>query len=240
MSKVAVIYIHGQGTYKKDSYKELMDNVLEKIDYNKSQVEIFPVMYYSKIQGNQSRLISRMNKVPWLLSGIREKLVSSFGDPSTIYTNIKSYDHVMKKVKEQFVKAQEYIGSNGHIVLIGHSLGSIIASNYIWDANKAGIKYTNLKLMITTGSPLFVMISGKDIEDIKPIRKQSFRFKWINFYNGRDILSSEYENFSPEYKNLVEDVKIKGGLYFFAHGKYKSSKKCYRRIAKEIQLLLEE
>lgn len=240
MSKVAIVYIHGQGTYKENSYKEMMENVLGEVEYNKSQVEIFPVMYYSKIQGNQDKLLSRMNSVPWMLSRIREKLVSSFGDPSTIYFNKKEYDYVMSKVKDQFINAQKYVGNKGHIVLIGHSLGSIIASNYLWDANKAGIKYTNLKLMITTGSPLFVFISGKDVDDIKPIRKQSFRFKWINFYNSRDPLSSEYENFSPEYKDLVEDVKIKGGLYFFAHGKYKSSKKCYKRIAKEIQYLLEE
>ena len=220
MSKVAVIYIHGQGSYKENSYKEMMNNVLDEISYNKSQVEIFPVMYYSEIQGNQDKLLARMSKVPWLLSGIREKLVSSFGDPSTIYFNKDQYDYVMSQVKEQFIKAQEHVGINGRIVLLGHSLGSIVASNYLWDANKAGIRYSNLKLVITTGSPLFIFLSGKNVDDIKPIKRQSFGFKWINFYNSRDILSSEYSSLSPEYNKLVEDVKVKGGLYLLAHVNY--------------------
>ena len=220
----------------------MMSNILNNVDYNKGLIEIFPVMYYSKIQVNQDDLLSRMNiSRPKIVSRTRDKIVSSFGDPSTIYYNKESYDYVMQKIKNQFLAAQAYLnGSDGHIVIIAHSLGTVLISNYLWDAQQAGIKYIKVKLLITTGSPLPVFISGINKNDIHPIRKTSFRFKWLNFWNKKDALSFPLQKINDDYNSLVEDTECKKSWWFISHGSYKNDKRCYKRIAKEIQYLLEE
>lgn len=242
MSRVAIITLHGQGSYKKFAHEEMVGNILDCIDYNRGLIETFPVMYYSKAQANQDDLISRMNiNRPKLVSRTRDKIVSSFGDPSTIYHNKEAYDDVMSKIKDQFLAAQAWLNDpEGKIVIIAHSLGTALISNYLWDAQQAGIKYTKVKLLVTTGSPMPVFLSGIHKDDITPIRKTSFRFQWLNFWNKKDVLSFPLQKINSDYDFLVEDIEVKKGWWFKAHGRYSSTKKCYKRVAKEIQYLLEE
>ncbi len=235
MSKVAIITIHGQGTYKEHSHEEMVNNILKVIKCDKSNIEIFPIKYYSKIQRAQDDLLLRMGRIsPKFFSGIREKIIGSFGDTSTIFHNKKEYSIVMSLIKEQFLNAQNFIKDNGSIVVLSHSLGTVLISNYLWDAQKAGIKYKNLKLVVTTGSPLPVFLSGIPINEMVPIDKPNEGFKWINFWNKKDFLSFPYGPLSLQYKSLVEDVEVKKGFFFFSHGNYDDDKNVYKRIANEI------
>lgn len=241
MGKVAIIYLHGQGSYKENSHEELINNIKDNIDFNVGLIKVFPVYYYSRIQENQNELIKRMDITrPKVVAKIRDKIVSSFGDPSTIYHNKEEYDFVMQKIKEQFVLAQEYLGSSGHMVAMAHSLGTSLISNYLWDMQKAGIKYDKLKLLVTTGSPSPVFISGKNIEDITPIDRPSPNFKWLNFWNAKDALSFRLQRVNNSYHRLVKDIRCKKGFWFFAHSSYKSDKRVYKLLAKEIQYLLDD
>lgn len=243
MSKVAVIYLHGQGSYKENSHDEIMENITDNIGFNSSQIAVFPVMYYSHIQDNQDDLLLRMNiSRPKIVSRIRNKIISSFGDPSTIYHNEKAYDFVMQKIKYQFLLAQAYLqgSENGSLVVIAHSLGTVLISNYLWDAQQANINYQNLKLVVTTGSPMPVFISGIDQDKIEPIKKPCPNFQWLNFWNKKDALSFPYQPINNKYDELIEDIETKKGLWFYAHGSYKKDKRVYKRVAKEIQTLLKE
>lgn len=223
MKKIAIITLHGQGTYKETAHEKMIGNILDRLDVNKSQIEVFSVMYYSQIQKNQDAFMLRMGKISsFMLSRMREKLISSFGDPATIYYNKPAYQETMLKVKEQFIKANNFIGSDGHIIILAHSLGGPIISNFLWDAEKAGVKYSRIKLLVTTGCPIPFFVSGIKIDNIMTIKKPSFNFKWFNFWNKKDILSFPLRRVNMAYKMLVTDFRVKKGMYILAHGSYDS------------------
>ena len=237
--RIAIVTVHGQGTYKKNAHKELSNNVINRLDIDPSKVKVLPVYYYSKIQKAQDELLERMGDIsPRMLVGIREKIVSSFGDPSTIYFDKDNYNLVMEAIKEQFVMAQKWIGFDGQIIVLAHSLGTAVISNFLWDAQQAGIKYNKLKLLVTTGSPLPVFISGIDEDKITPIKMPSYNFKWLNLWKKKDVLSFPLSPVNEAYDKLVEDIRVKKGFYLFAHGSYASDKKVIKKIAKEINKLL--
>jgi len=240
MTKVAIITLHGQGSFKTNAHKKMIKNILDEIDYNRGLIEVFPVLYYSKAQANQSGLISRMKIArPRVVSWVRDKIISSFGDPASIYHNKQEYDYVMQKIKKEFIKAQAYVGENGSIVVVAHSLGGVLISNYLWDAQKAGIKYRRLKLVATTGNPYGIFVSAINYNKIEAMSKPCFGFKWLNFWNKKDALSAPMQILSDGYKYLVKDIEVKKGFWFFAHAKYKDDKNVYREIANVIKGILD-
>lgn len=235
MTKIAIITLHGQGSNKKFSHEQMVENVLDQVENKDLEFKVFPVLYYSEFQKEQDSLINRMGKISqWPFKKLKSKLISSFGDPSTIYHNRDAYKYVNDQIKEQFIQAHAWLRSGGKIVILSHSLGTVMINNYLWDAQQAGITYSRIELLITTGSPYPVFISGIKKDKIMPIDPPNENFKWFNFWNKKDILSFPLRPVNGAYYKLVDDFRVNNGFYIAAHGKYNSDSKVYKRIAKAV------
>ena len=179
--------------------------------------------------------MDRMPKFGWLRK-LRSKLVNAFGDSATIKGSNQNYKDVMQIFRKNIIDVRSKIAPNAPIFIMGHSLGAVLLSNFLWDMQQVGIYDSQIKGIFTTGNPSYIFNSG--LKRIVPIQKTQRHFFWINFWNKKDVISSPLRPFSREYRDLVVDVRVKKGFPIFAHGKYDSDKKVYKRIAAKMKLFL--
>jgi hypothetical protein len=147
------------------------------------------------------------------------------------------------------------------LVLLAHSLGGHIMSNYIWDRQKPGAspagtssfrKLETLAGMITFGCniPFFTFAYKKS--DIKPIRFPGSKLppvldllaRWKNYYDPDDILGYPLQPINQAYSKLVEDIPINvGGLFTSwnptSHSKYWTDNDFTKPVAAFLKELLE-
>ena len=99
-------------------------------------------------------------------------------------------------------KAVEQVGAaldspNAPVVIVAHSLGAHVISNYIWDAQerkglwhgKEPSKFEELgttAYMFTAGCNIPLFVSG--LSSVEAIRRPNDGFKWLNFYDKDDVL----------------------------------------------------
>ena len=134
-------------------------------------------------------------------------------------------------------KTYDAVGPNVKIVLIAHSLGCHVISNYIWDAqsieaNQGACRYEgfedsppgsdldkfrrlkNLKFLYFTGCNIPIFLAGIPHGKIKAIssRGKGYSFKWKNYFDPDDPLGWPLKNISTRnvkgsYKHEVNEDK---------------------------------
>ena len=123
------------------------------------------------------------------------------------------------------------------VVLIAHSLGCQVVSNYLWDAQQrsaeAGVfradrpdpigktsardkfcRLKTLRALFTSGCNIPVFIAGLPKERIKPVitGARGWQFRWENYYDPDDALGWPLHPLSPAYKTAVAvDKAISAG-----------------------------
>jgi hypothetical protein len=99
---------------------------------------------------------------------------------------------IITSVTSKINDKQKEIESDGRLILIGHSLGSVIAADIVNSGRLFG-KFDTV-LLVTAGSPIRRMFQRllpghllpPHSEEILKAGMQQFRFRWINFYRRFD------------------------------------------------------
>lgn len=237
LKKAAILHLHGQGGTKEHASDEMFHNIIDSL-IGAESFYFQPIKYYSPLYKNQNKMIDKVDSSDASYMCVRENLIQSFGDTATIYHDTRSYDQVSNTIKSAVLEAKEKIVSNGPIFVIAHSLGSMMFSNYMWDMQQAGIIDPQIAGIYTTGSPMHIFLSGMDYNKIEPIQKTHDKFEWINFWNPKDLISSELGLLSKKYYKLVKDVKVKRGFPVAAHGKYAGDDKVIDEIVESIERII--
>ena len=121
-------------------------------------------------------------------------------------------------------KIKETMEKNGSVVLIGHSLGSVIAYDVVKRNIEDG-KPLNIKTLITMGSPLKWVTDIRRAEngDTSPIAPSMLSLpgvRWINIYDKEDPIALKDELPDTMFCD-VENVQIESGKTFIeAHTCY--------------------
>jgi hypothetical protein len=152
-------------------------------------------------------------------------------------------------------------------VVIAHSLGAYIISNYIWDRQNKdpeGYGTTDFEAMKTLAGivtfgcniPLF-MLAFDEIQCIAfpPSGLSDFFLganpqdvasaaRWLNFYDPDDVLGYPLANLSPSYEDsVIEDIAINAGgiLYSWnplSHSHYWTDNNMTKPVAEMLSGLL--
>ncbi|MEL6495295.1 MAG: hypothetical protein AAFQ41_09250 [Cyanobacteria bacterium J06623_7] len=125
-------------------------------------------------------------------------------------------------------------GEKAPLCIIGHSLGAVIASHYVWDlqgnnsqpivsiGNTPLEKCETLNLFYTlaTQIPLWA-ISYKDFgQPINiPAPQLSSHYpqltgEWINFFDKDDVLGYPLQNINDDYAKVVVDKQVNAGNFW--------------------------
>lgn len=249
---LAVAVIHGMGTqdsfFAEDMIDELKDNV-DDLGKDPDDIAWSPIFWSDILAQRQEdylRDANANNDLDYI--GLRRFIISSFGDASA-YRKVDSaqdtvYELIHQKVRAGINFLDGEVNADAPLIVMAHSLGGHIMSNYIWDmqhattAQLAGLssfeQLHTLAGMVTFGCniPLFTL-AFTNIEPITfpaaqlpnpgPVRAKA---RWLNYFDADDVLGYPLKAINGAYDAVVdEDNPINvGGLFSswnpLSHGKY--------------------
>jgi hypothetical protein len=245
--EIAILAVHGMGKTEKDFDRELKNNIRDRLGPAKwSAISWHPVYYQAVLQGHQARLMRSM-KSSADIDGIRLRqfLLYSFSDAASMEARPEepgsAYELIQETILDALIGAHEAIGDpKAPVVVIAHSLGCQVISNYIWDAQttsaSAGIfredydepvgktspedkfyRLKSLRFLFTSGCNIPVFIAGRPKDKIKPVKVASsgWSFRWENYYDPDDVLGWPLHPINSAYKSAVHvDKSVNVGGFF--------------------------
>ena len=211
----------------------------ETFEEAKSKLAIEPVYWANVVQGLQDDLGGENRLNLKRLSnplGLRDFVFHYLGDAiaySIRGDNKEGYRKVHTKIHKAFAKTLKKLadeaGEKAPLCIISHSLGAVIASNYVWDLQRNNPivsisdtpleKGETLNLFYTLGTqiPLWSMSYDDFGSPIKIPSPQtidhypSLTGEWMNFYDRDDVLGFPIQNINEAYSATVVDREINAG-----------------------------
>ena len=279
-AKLGVLIIHGVGS-QDQNFAEPMKKILKgKIsDYDEICWE--SVWWAPALSKREKDLLDKLFpeenrphcclRLGYWIFKLRTFVVNYAGD-ATAYrympdsdnqTNKKkktneTYKNIHKIVHESIVALKANLDNKDNkdkpVIVIAHSLGSVIMSDYIWDRqnNKNTALYgatpfermETLVGLITFGSPIPLFTLAYDpVVSIKfpPFFAENLKSKakWLNFYDDDDVLGWPLKPLSNSYEACVsEDKSINVGLTPLCHHGYWTNDNFTEPVAEYISKIL--
>lgn len=225
-----LLIIHGMGDQPKDFSKGFQKELLSKFntsldylakDYSISKpsgsepLNFIPGWWAPVMDATQKELETRIykKKIPFL-----RKFGMSFMGDVVAYQGEPVYNEIHRCLAEA-LRANLKTGS-GHLTIIAHSLGSVIASDFVYDhtiktgktfQDGFGVSFSNF---FTLGSPLvlYAMRSAydgpfgpKSVLDRfdRPVRVESETGYWLNLFDDDDIIGYPIKPVNRFYQEVV-------------------------------------
>lgn len=235
--KLSIVVIHGLGSQEpgySTRLQFLVSRQLERLEQDPGEVAWKEIYWGDVLERRERDYLDRAeatSRLDW--DRTRAHVVRGFGDaaayqytgrPTSAYVGI--HDRIREHIRALY---EDVLGSQPTpMVVLGHSLGSHIASSYIWDTQNTydtGAardadpfeRMDWLAGMITFGStiPLFtfaydpvrpIAFPGEALPD--PVRAAA---NWLNFYDADDVLGYPLQPINADYDKLVQDHEINVG-----------------------------
>lgn len=264
--KLAIAVIHGMGSEDQFFSVELKHRITEEyVNQEEGRHEddlIWQELYWGDlVRDQQKQLLENANyKKDLTYMNLRELFVDHLG--STLAYRTSMYDVIHARIKENLSKLCSHHRIDAEstpLVVLAHSFGSIIMSDYIYDIQKRQAEVEGGKLegisnleqfrtlagFITFGSPMTLFSLQENSEFNKPINivgaalsdKLKERVKWNNYYDKDDIIAYPLKGLNKTYKKLInEDHEINVGSAATSwnpacHNGYWEDKDFYKPVA---------
>jgi len=265
--KLGLLIIHGMGTQKPDFAKPFikkLEKTITREGGNTSEVAFQPIYWAPIIQGFEDTYwtaIKSKYRLRW--KPVRKFVVDRFAD-ATGYQHFptrpnSTYKKVHRRIHENIVKLINKLGSNDKpIMILAHSLGGWMMSNYIWDIQKGTTgfgtspieKIKTLCGIITFGCniPLFSFAYDpiKAIQFPPPNLPSNLKAiaRWKNYFDRDDVLGYPLKPLSPSYDATVYKdygINVGGPLTSWnpvAHSKYWKDRSFTETVGKYVSGIL--
>lgn len=238
--KIAVLTIHGMGNQKPNYGDRLRTRLLRRLDGDVVRsLEWESIWYHGEFQGQQDAVWTRTRRHKIDQVKLRKFFLFYFGDATA--TELRPdqegsvYQRVMRRVLGHLDALRERLDDEGTpLIIVAHSLGCQVISNYIWDAQKGiGIwrdseptefqKCGTARYLVTSGCNIPLFVSG--LPRIEAIDKPNEAFQWLNFYDRDDVLGWPLRPLSRGFPNSYEsvvtrDIEINVGFTPLSHTGY--------------------
>ena len=234
--KVGVLFIHGMGStlddFAHDTIQELRNRISGR-GLNRDDIAWESVFWAPVLSSRETQLwvdLSAENDLNW--AKLRKFFINGFGN-ATAYQSVHDrrdvYGQIHATVHDSLKALRTKLGdADKPLIVIAHSLGSVIISDYIWDRQKGRNaerfganpfeRMETLSGLITLGTniPLFTLAHDPVtcIEFPPPGLTESLKqkAKWLNFYDSDDVLAWPLKPLSLKYADTVsEDLEVSVG-----------------------------
>ena len=243
----------------------------QKLEWADSKLAISAINWTPVLREERKNLYDRLG-VEQLDSffGLREFMFQAIADSLTYQVtqskvdDLWSYDGIHHCFAKSLQNLAERAGSNAPLFIVSHSLGTVIASNYIYDlqAQKAQIDIGDTPLergetlvsFYTLASQIpFWSLRHPNFD--RPIRVPSEKLtshysglqgEWVNFFNKSDVMGYPLKSLNDAYGNAVtEDKEVNnGGLLEswnpLSHCGYWTNEKVIETIASGLYSILQQ
>lgn len=225
--ELGVAIIHGIGSPDTDFADGLIAELRDRVTHSE-RIAFCAIHWADVLRARQKEYIDRArasNDLDYML--LRRFLVSSIAD-ATAYRRVdddvrSTYGRIHEIVRDGiahlFQDEDLLAGRVKPLVVLAHSLGGQIMSNYIWDIQKNRPivppgqnrfeRMRTLRGIITFGCsiPLFTFA----LRRVVPIRLPEAA-RWINYYDPDDVLAYPLKPINQAYRRTVSrDVAINVG-----------------------------
>lgn len=241
---LAVVSIHGMGTQPKDFAAAMQLELQNR--YNGPSELVFDTIHWAPVlSGMEDRLWEKVRGEHDLdFTKLRRFVLNALGDSIAYQPLQKTADPKVKdiyrliheEVGKTLNRVASRAGGDAPLVMLAHSLGSVILSNYLWDLWKPSSsedppiapaspleRGETLAGLVTFGSPLalWTLRYSNFGEPIPyPHAKLGTHFpkvkgQWLNLFDQDDILAYPLRGINAQYKKVVtEDRQVSvGGLF---------------------------
>ncbi len=270
--KLGILLVHGSGAthYKLlDKFTLNLQKRIHQLCGLEKQVKTLAVDWHPAVQTYQENLWTRLDTPEHSLrfKGLRKFVLYTISD-NVAYTgysdeNNTAYKAIHGLIHEYVLQLKEDLEDNAPLFIIASSLGTVIASNYIWDRqnpkseDKLGAsafeRMETLSGLYTFGNNMPIYLGSYDVDKLEAIRFPAPAMpaylrpfaRWENIYSKRDPMGYPLKTINDTYLQAVtEDLQMNvGGLLTFwnpaAHIRYWSSKKIQKRIAAHAAAILQ-
>ena len=253
--KLGVLILHGMGSQKEDYAKSMRKELVRRVraeGADPDEIAWEPAFLAPVLQDKETQLWKDLSENRDLdFATLRKFFIHYFGDAIAyqrvehdhfdVYTQIHDKMHEHLKILWSSVRAS--LSSDDPerpLVVIAHSLGSYMISNYIWDRQEeekkqkkskyGGNDFLEMKTlagMVTFGSniPLF-SLAYDEFECITFPARQVHKYfpattpreeirsaaQWVNYYDRDDVLGYPLKPISASYRaSAIRDEEINVG-----------------------------
>lgn len=277
MTKLGVALVHGMGNQGPDFADASIEELRNRIrgsGKDPNHVSWKPIHWGGILNGRENELWSKLSAENDLdhVRIRRDIVISGFGDAiaylGPAFQNSTVYNPIHNKIAAALTELRETLDKKDKspLVILAHSLGCTIVSNYIWDAqNETGIppsaatsfaKAETLSGLITFGCSIPLFTLSRPLTQVKTIKfpgpKSGSCFpgtnatarrsvlKWNNYFDADDILGYPLKPVNSAYDKVVDsDIQIQTGTILGAHTGYWTDNDFTRPVAQQLVGLLE-
>ena len=221
-----------KGDYQNGYSRSIEDKIKKHLPLEYQKKLHFEAIHYDILQPNQNKLFSKMAQfVRWdgLHKFVLYGLSDAVGFERNSHLKDSPYEQAQQKIYDGLKRVLDNTSATTPILLIAHSLGAHIISNYIWDAQAQNptqgiwrdnpplhtpkddfLRLKTLKQLYTTGCNIPVFVAGFASSKIIPIKnnENGYLFDWDNYYDKDDILGMPLKPINTAYENTVNDHAI--------------------------------
>lgn len=245
---VGVVVIHGMGSQQEDfavPMVERLEREVRKSGGDPARIAFQAIWWAPVLNDKERELLLRMTAKTrldwmWLRSAVVNSLADAVAYQKTSFTPDATderpvYDEIHGAVAMELNHLAQKVRPTSPLVVIAHSLGCHIMSNYIWDAqhhqnnhvidkNSRFEQFETLTAMATFGCnmPLFLLSHNRFVpigfpaNDIAAIfpgttpQQLAAVTTWTNFFDRDDVLGWPLSPL-PGYDAIVKDVPVNAG-----------------------------
>ncbi len=279
--KLAVVVIHGMGSQHNPQgqppsttptfSKGLKRRVSNRVGADMDDVIWHEVVWAQILQGRQKEYLRKVNRSLGY-DKLREFVVCNLSDAAsyrpTPDDGDKIYEAIHKKIENVMGVVKHQVGPQGPVLVLAHSLGGHIMSNYIYDMQRhlrqggSPVHPTDVENMktvagiMTFGCNIPIFLFAYPENEIFPIMAPNsalapalqFSTWWRNYYDKHDVLGFPLGKSAPSYAQLAQsgalkDKAINAGKIFtswnpLSHNGYWTDRDLYEPVADRIKEIL--
>lgn len=275
-AKVAVAVIHGIGsqanktpqvsdqrTFSADLYKKL-ERVAGRRLLARDIVwrEIF---WADILQWRQDMYLDQIeDRVAMGPFNARKLLVSNFADALAFSRRGSAYDDLQERIRRTVQDLRGDCGADTPLVILAHSFGGRIMSNYLWDlqtepGRQLPDPFENMQTVarfVTFGCNLPLFSFSFPVEEVAPIGFPGSALParyfnepwWTNYFDPQDLLAYPIAPIGPKYEALeangeLQDISVNvGGLTSrwntLSHDEYWTGRQFYKPVGEMLKRLI--
>lgn len=221
--KIGVVYIHGVHGYTHGYADQMHEGAVDAADvelFGKDDLEIIPrTVYWADIFDAQRESLRKSAEgLGWksLRGFVATSVAHAVGYEDTV--GVGAYEAVHARIDAALASLAAEIGPDSPVIICAHSLGTIIASNYIWDRQHeaaprpTGVEsLASLRGLITMGCPI-ALYASRWPEGGRSFKAATAGIIWQNLIARSDVLAWPVAPINPDYTREVEaDICVKVG-----------------------------
>lgn len=237
--QIGVLVVHGIGVQKPDFADDFIAEMKDRLGNPATHIQWEPAFWADLLTPLEDELwqkLSRNNDLDWIT--VRKFIINILADAVAYRRGRPSderdmYGQIHARIQDCLAKLLASLGNpNSPLIVIAHSLGSVIMSDHIWDeqhgkepgkglGTNAFERMETLAGLATFGSniPLFTLglphIVAIEFPPATLPDKLKAAARWLNFFDADDVLGFPLKPLSPSYAETVnEDLLINAGGLF--------------------------